>query len=161
MAAAGGAAAFDGGRRGRQWFLSLSLRRMTMAKAEVVSIPKAELERLQLLASKAQVQRSLTPGFRSMEPDSYTGRDGTLRSDLAKAQRVLDTGSIIEYKISANGWTSMTCDLVIPKKGGRMSPGIGGYLNRHRGYAAYFRSKDYLADLAWCAAHGAKDAPTA
>jgi len=131
-----------------------------MAKAEVVSIPKAELERLQLLASKAQVQRSLTPGFRVLEPDSYTGRDGNLRCDLARVQRVTDVGSIMEWKISANGWVNLTCDLVIPKKGGRMSPGIGGYLNRHRGYAAYFRSKDYLADMAWCAANGGKDAPS-
>ncbi len=128
---------------------------------ETVTITKEEFDRYQLLAGKALQSQGIAPGFHSLEPDSYVNREGKTVSDLAKAVRVLENGSRIEFKISPNGWLSILPDFIPPQRGKSVRAGFGGYMNRHRGYAAYFRTKDYLADLSWATAHGAKDAPSA
>ena len=128
---------------------------------ETVTISREELDRLMLLAGKASTAQSLTPGFQEEEPESYTNREGKLVSDLAKGGRVLKNGSTIIFKVSPNGWLSILPDFIPPQRGKSVRAGFGGYMNRHRGYAEYFRSKEYLTDLQWAAANGAKDAPSA
>jgi len=128
-------------------------------KTETVTLTKEEHDALLLKASKAS--QSIHIGFRSEEPDSYVDRNGNLVSDKAKGIRTLESGSTIVFKVSPNGWLSILPDFIPPQRGKSPRPGFGGYMNRHRSYAAYFRSKDYIADLAWCTAHGAKDAPSA
>lgn len=129
-----------------------------MKKTETVTISREDYDRLQLLSSK--VSQSITPGFKEDEPESYVNRKGETVSDMAKAVRTLPNGSEIIFKISPNGWLSILPDFIPPQRGKSPRPGFGGYLNRHRAYAEYFRSKEYLADLAWCSRMGAKDAPS-
>lgn len=128
---------------------------------ETVTITKEEHDRLMLLATKHQLYRQLETGFKEEEPESYVNREGKTVSDLAKGIRTLNNGSTIIFKVSPNGWLSILPDFIPPQRGKSVRAGFGGYMNRHRGYAEYFRSKDYLADLQWAAAHGAKDAPSA
>lgn len=129
------------------------------ATGSTVTLSQEDYDRLTLLAGKASADR--TPGFDELQPESYTTRDGKIVSDLAKGIRTLPNGSTILFKISPNGWLTILPDFVPPQRGKSPRPGYGGYLNRHRGYAEYYRGKDYLADLRWAAANGAKDSPTA
>lgn len=135
--------------------------RQSKNTTESVTISREELDRLMLLAGKASQSQSLSPGFNEEEPESYVNREGKTVSDLAKGVRVLKNGSSIIFKVSPNGWLSILPDFIPPQRGKSVRAGFGGYMNRHRGYAEYFRSKEYLSDLQWAAANGAKDAPSA
>ena len=132
---------------------------MVKKNTEVVSISREEYDALQ--AKAAGVSASFTPGFRDDTPDSYVNRMGQTVADLAKGIRTLPNGSTIVFKVSPNGWLSILPDFIPPQRGKSPRPGYGGYMNRHKGYAHYFRSKEYIADLAWASANGAKDAPSA
>jgi hypothetical protein len=129
------------------------------AVVDTVTVSREEFDRLQLLAGKNA--QSVSPGFQEDTPDSYVNRQGQTVSDLAKGIRTLPNGSSIILKISPNGWLSILPDFIPPQRGKSPRPGFGGYMNRHRGYAEYFRSKEYLADLRWATENGAKDAPSA
>lgn len=125
---------------------------------DTVTVSREEYDRLNLLAGK--VTQSVTVGFQEADPDTWVSKGVTV-SDMAKGIRTLPNGSTIILKISPNGWLSILPDFIPPQRGKSPRPGFGGYMNRHRGYAEYFRSKDYLADLRWAAENGAKDAPSA
>lgn len=123
-----------------------------MAKTEMVTISKEELERLQRVATGGD---SRAPGVYDLPPTP--DRKGNVY-DKAIRLRVLPNGSRIQWKISLGGWLSMTADLVV-RKGHRPPAGVGGYANRWKAYGNYFRSKDYMADMAWAQANGVKDSP--
>jgi hypothetical protein len=141
-----------------------------MAKSKNAPLPVQEtmeqkLARLE--AENAALRGAAMAGRVQLAPGVYEG--ATLPAhhalnpdyDKAKRLRVLPNGSEIVWTVGkSTGWLSMVADFR-PRKGVGISPGLGGYMNRHLAYAQFFKGADYNADLAWGKANGAADAPAA